>query len=158
MKKHRVGIYVFWILLSEGVGALAAWLTREDMEIYKLQINKPPLSPPAIVFPIVWILLYALMGVGAARVALSQRSAEKHNALQSFFLQLAVNFSWTIIFFHLRLFGWSLGVLLALLGLVIWMTYRFSQIDKPAARIQVPYVLWLTFAAYLNAGVWYLNG
>lgn len=144
-------------MLTEAVGALAGFLTRDGMEFYKTQVVKPPLSPPAIVFPIVWGILYALMGIGIARVWLSARSEERADAIQVYLLQLAINFTWSIFFFNLRSYGGALAVLLILLGLIFWMIFRFRRVDRPAARLQIPYVIWVCFAAYLNAGVWLLN-
>ena len=149
--------YVFWIAVTEAVGALAGFLTRDGMELYKTQVIKPPLSPPALVFPIVWAIIYALMGIGIARVVLSARSEERSDAIQVYLLQLAINFTWSIFFFHLRSYGGALLVLLFLLALIIWMILRFRRVDRPAARLQIPYVVWVSFAAYLNAGVWLLN-
>lgn len=158
MKKQAWKTYVFWIVLAEAVGALAGWLTRGGAELYRRGITRPPLSPPGIVFPIVWVVLYALMGVGAARVRLTPPSRERTRALEVFLLQLAVNFLWPILFFGLQSFGLALLWLAALWGLVLWMMSAFSQVDLPAARLQFPYFLWVTFAAYLNFGVWRLNG
>ena len=148
---------MFWIAVTEAVGALAGFLTRDGMELYKTQVIKPPLSPPALVFPIVWAILYALMGIGIARVVLSARSEERSDAIQVYLLQLAINFTWSIFFFHLRSYGGALLVLLFLLALIIWMILRFRRVDRPAAWLQIPYVVWVSFAAYLNAGVWLLN-
>lgn len=157
MKKRRFLTYLFWILLTEAVGALAAWLTMDGMELYKTQTIKPMLSPPAIVFPIVWTILYALMGIGMARIVLSANSEERTDAIQVYLLQLAVNFTWSIFFFRLQAYGGALIVLVLLLLLIIWMILRFRRVEKPAAFLQIPYVLWVAFAAYLNAGVWLLN-
>ena len=148
---------MIWIVLTEAVGTLAGFLTRDGMELYKTQVVKPPLSPPAIVFPIVWGILYALMRIGIARVWLSARSEERADAIQVYLLQLAINFTWSIFFFNLRSYGGALTVLLILLGLIFWMIFRFRRVDRPAARLQIPYVIWVCFAAYLNAGVWLLN-
>lgn len=157
MKKRRIAVYGFWILATEAVGALSAWLTREDMRYFQDRVIQPPLSPPAILFPIVWGILYLLMGVGMARVVLSVQSRERTNGMQIYLLQLAVNFIWSIVFFHLRSYLLALAVLMLLLGLILWMIHRFRQVDKPAARLQIPYLLWVCFAAYLNAGIYLLN-
>lgn len=157
MKQKRIWTYVFWIGITEAVGALAGFLTRDGMEIYKTQMIKPLLSPPAVVFPIVWAILYALMGIGIARVVLSAHSEERSDAIQVYLLQLAINFIWSIFFFSLRTYGGALAVLLLLLGLIICMIIRFRRVERPAAWLQLPYVLWVSFAGYLNAGVWILN-
>ena len=148
---------MLWLGLTEAVGALSGWLTRDGMELYKSQVIKPALSPPPIVFPIVWGILYGLMGIGMARVTLSARSEERTDAMHVYLLQLAVNFVWSIFFFNLQSYGGALIVLLILLALIIWMISRFHRVDSPAALLQIPYVLWVSFAAYLNAGVWVLN-
>lgn len=149
--------YLYWIALAEGVGALSGFLSRDGMDVYMETIYKPPLSPPGIVFPIVWGILFALMGFGAARVYLSEPSAQRSRGLKLFALQLAVNFFWSLIFFNLQAFGFALAWLGLLWLLVVWMTLTFHQVDAAAGWIQVPYLLWLAFAAYLNAGVWVLN-
>lgn len=149
--------YVFWILLAEGVGGLSGWLTREGTKIYNESIVQPPLSPPGVVFPIVWGILFALMGIGAARVYLAPPSSERSRSLLVFFLQLTFNFLWSIIFFNLQAFGLAFIWLVALWLLIVWMIVSFRKVDPIAAWLQVPYLLWVTFAAYLNFGVWFLN-
>lgn len=139
------------------MGALSGWLTREGTAVYAQTIMKPPLSPPGWVFPVVWTLLYALMGIGAARVYLTPPSKMRSLGLNLFVLQLMVNFFWSPIFFNLQAFGFAFFWLLLLWGLVVWMIVTFWKVDPLAAKLQIPYLLWLTFAAYLNFGVWYLN-
>ena len=157
MNKHTWKPYVLWILLAEAVGALSGWLSREGMQIYNETIIQPPLSPPSFLFPIVWGILYALMGYSAARVSLTDPSPERSRGLNLFVIQLVVNFFWSLIFFNLQIFGFAALWLLLLWGLVLWMTLTFRKADTLAALLQVPYLIWLTFAAYLNIGVWYLN-
>ena len=149
--------YAFWILLSEAVGGLSGWLTREGTNIYQSTVAQPPLSPPPLVFPIVWGILFALMGIGAARIYLALPSGRRTRALAVFLLQLLFNFFWSIIFFNLQAYGFALIWLIALWGLILWMILSFARVDKPAALLQIPYLLWVTFALYLNAGVWVLN-
>lgn len=149
--------YLFWILLAEAVGALSGWLTREGTQIYAQTIVKPPLSPPGLVFPVVWTALYALMGISAARIYQSPPSKMRSLGLNLFVVQLVVNFFWSPIFFNLQAFGFAFLWLLLLWGLVLWMILTFRKVDPLAAKLQIPYLLWLTFAAYLNLGVWYLN-
>lgn len=149
--------YTFWILLAEAIGALSGWLTREGAQIYGQTIVKPPLSPPAVVFPIVWSILYALMGVSAARIYQSGESKDRSRSLNLFILQLIVNFFWSPIFFNAQAFGFAFLWLLLLWVLVFCMILAFRKVDPLAAVLQIPYLLWLTFAAYLNFGVWILN-
>lgn len=157
MKQHKWLSYVLWILFTEGVGFLSGWLTREGSQLYSQTIVKPPLSPPAMVFPIVWGILFVLMGIGAARIYLAEPSPERTRGLRIFLLQLAFNFFWSILFFNFQVFGIALIWLLILWGLILWMIFTFRQVDPLAAWLQVPYLLWVSFAAYLNFGVWRLN-
>lgn len=157
MKKGTWKTYAFWIFFTEAVGALSGWLTRTGTEIFRESILQPPLSPPSIVFPFVWGILYGLMGISAARVSLSPASRNRGRGLNLYIAQLTVNFFWTLIFFNAQAFGFAFFWLLLLWALVLWMILVFRSVDPTAAKLQVPYLLWLTFAAYLNLGVWYLN-
>jgi len=143
--------------LSEAVGGLSGFLTREGMKAYSIFVKKPPLTPPDIVFPIVWTILFALMGIGAARVWMKGPSGDRTRATAVFFLQLAVNFSWTMVFFGYHAFGAALAVIALLWILILFMIFSFKKLDKFAAYLQIPYLLWVSFAAYLNAAVWLLN-
>ena len=151
-------LYAVWILFVEAVGALSGWLTREGAKRYSESVIQPPLSPPAIVFPIVWGILFALMGISVARVYQAPRSRARTRGLWLFFLQLAFNFLWSILFFQFQAFGGALIWLLVLWALILGMIFAFHRVDPPAAWLQIPYLLWVTFAAYLNFGVWQLNG
>ena len=157
MKKRAWKVYVLWILFTEAVGALSGFLTRKGSQIYTQTVVKPPLSPPAIVFPIVWGILFALMGIGAARIYLAPPSSDRSKSLLLFLLQLAFNFFWSIIFFSLQAFSFALIWLVLLWVLIVCMVRAFWKVDKIAAWLQIPYLLWVTFAAYLNFGVWRLN-
>ena len=157
MKTRPWRSYAFWILLSEAVGLLSGWLTRDGVQLYTDTVMKPALTPPGIVFPIVWTILYALMGIGAARVALTPASEDRSNALLLFLLQLAFNFLWSTLFFTYQAFGAALIWLLILWVMIILMILAFRRVDPLAAKLQIPYLIWVTFAAYLNAGVWLLN-
>ena len=148
---------VGFIALAEAVGGLSALLSGCGMELYRDTLVKPPLSPPGIVFPIVWTILFALMGIGAARVYLAPPSPTRSRALLVFAVQLAFNFLWSIFFFRFQLYGFSLIWLIALWVLILWMTELFSQVDRWARLLQIPYLLWVAFAGYLNFGIWWLN-
>ena len=119
-------------------------------------LRLPPLSPPGIVFPIVWTLLFILMGAGAAMIYCSQ-DLERESALRIYAAQLVFNFFWSIFFFALQWRLFAFFWLLALAALVLWMIVRFARILPLAGWLQLPYFLWLVFAGYLNLGVWFLN-
>lgn len=157
MIKQNWKTYAFWILLAEGTGALSGWLSREGMRLYEQTVTQPPLSPPMFLFPIVWGILYALMGISAARISLAPPSQDRSRGLNLFIAQLIVNFFWSPIFFNAQAFGFALLWLLLLWVLVLGMILTFRKVDPLAAWLQVPYLLWLTFAAWLTYGVWQLN-
>ena len=157
MKRQGWKAYLIWILLTEAVGGLAALLTQESVRLYGSAIHTPPLSPPASVFPIAWTILYALMGVSAARIWLLPGSAARRAALRVYLLQLAVNFFWSLWFFNLQAFGFAFFWLVLLCALIVRMLLAFRELDAPAGWLQLPYLLWVFFAGYLNYGVWMLN-
>ena len=134
------------LLISLGTGVIASFLTSGSMDQYQ-EMYHPPLSPPGWVFPIVWLILYTLMGISAYRIYMKNPKAE---ALKLYIIQLAVNFLWPIFFFNL---GWQLFAavwILLLWYLVFLLIKEFSKIDPGAAKLLIPYLIWLTFAAYLN--------
>ena len=157
MKKNAGRTYALWILGTEAVGALAGWLTREGTEIFNLSVAEPPFSPPAAVFPIVWTILYLLMGIGAARIAMAPPWDARSRSLTLYLVQLFFNFLWPFVFFNLQWYGVAFLWLIALWLLVFFMIQSFRTVDPTAAALQLPYLIWLTFAAYLNLGVWLLN-
>ena len=156
MKKNRWQPYVGFIILSEAVGLLAGVLTRNAMPAYDALLN-PSLTPPDLAFPIAWGVLYLLMGIGAARIYQTDAPGRK-KAIAVFGVQLAVNFAWSLIFFNLQAFGFAFFWLLLLLALILWMIALFWKLDRPAALLQIPYLLWVSFAGYLNYAIWHLNG
>ena len=117
---------------------------------------QPPLSPPAYLFPIVWTLLFLLMSVSAAIIYDSDDEISP-KALFLYMIQLTLNFWWCVLFFGFRLYFFSFIWLLLLLLTVFIMTVLFYRVNKLAGILQIPYILWLTFAAYLNFGIWFLN-
>ena len=157
MERRTWKPYVIWIILSEAVGGLSGWLTRDGTQVYMAEVVKPPLSPPSAVFPVVWAVLFALMGIGAARISLAPASYARSVSLRLFLVQLGFNLLWSVIFFNLQRYGFALIWLAALWVLILWMILSFRRVDQPAAWLQVPYLLWVSFAAYLNLGVWILN-
>lgn len=157
MINQNVKTYARWIALAEGIGIFSGLLSRGGMEQFQSNALQSPLSPPPILFPIVWTVLYALMGIGAARVALMPDSPQRSRGLNLFVAQLIVNFFWSLIFFNTNAFGFAFAWLLLLWVLVALMILAFRKVDPIAGWLQIPYLIWLTFAAYLNYQVWMLN-
>ena len=149
--------YVICVLLVELCGFGVGMMTREGTAIYRDTIAKPPLSPAPIAFPIAWTILYALMGISLARVIMSEASGDRTAAIALFAAQLVFNLAWCFIFFKAQRFGFAFIWLLIMFMLVVLMFLKFRKIDAIAANIQIPYMLWLVFAGYLNLGVWILN-
>ena len=154
----KIKYYVIGILIPVAIGGLSALLTRGDMDIYK-DVAMPPFAPPAILFPIAWSILYVLMSVSSVMVLLEKSVpfSDKAKAFLYYFLSLCVNFLWNIIFFKLRAFFACFILILILLFLIIKTIIEYIKINKIAAYLQIPYALWVTFAAILNFSVWYLN-
>lgn len=139
------------------VGVLAALLTRDSMNIFS-ELNKPALSPPGWLFPVVWTILYTLMGISAYLITNSKAEPiDKAKALAIYTYQLAVNFLWSIFFFNFEWYLFSFIWIVLLWILIILMIRAFYKINRTAAYLNIPYLLWVTFAAYLNLGIWWLN-
>ena len=152
--KKQIRMYVISIVIALAVGGISAWVNAGKMEMPNL--IKPPLTPPTWLFPVVWTILFTLMGISAAKVYLSQ-SSQKNDALFIYAVQLAVNFLWTIFYFNFGALLLSFFWLLFLIGLVILMIRRFEKAVPGAGKLQIPYLVWLIFAAYLNFATWLLN-
>ena len=143
------------IAIPLAVGGVSALFTAGNMKLSE-EINKPPLSPPGWLFPVVWTILYLLMGYASYRV-LAANTPDTKKALRLYGAQLALNFLWPILFFG---FDAYLPAFLMLIGLwiAIFLTIRrFSEIDEVAGNLLLPYLLWVTFAGYLNFGIFLLN-
>ena len=154
----KIRSFIIAIIIPLAVGGLSALLTMGSMDLYET-IIQPPLAPPAILFPIVWTILYTLMGISSGIIYNSQNGTEaaRNNALAVYALQLFINFIWSIVFFNLRAFLPAFVLILVLWVLIIVMIIRFYKIDKTAALLQIPYLLWVTFAAYLTLAIYILN-
>lgn len=155
---QKIKPYLISILIALGVGGLSAFLTRNSMDIYE-NINQPPLSPPSILFPIVWSVLFILMGVSAAIIYSYKKEepAAVRDALIVYAISLFFNFFWTIIFFNMQAYLFAFIWLIALWILIILTINAYKKISPLAAYLQIPYLIWVTFAAYLNLGVYVLN-
>lgn len=154
---HRINLKQLAISLaiSLGTGFLSGLVTMLGMENFK-KANKPPLTPPDFIFPIVWTLLFILMGISAYMIYRSDKQG-KSKALIVYGIQLLVNFLWPIFFFNFSAYLFSFIWILLLWLLIILMIKLFYPIRKTSALLQIPYLLWVTFAAYLNFGVYLLN-
>lgn len=154
MKIKNKSALIIAILIPIAAGTLSA-LFSKNMAVYST-LNKPPLSPPGFIFPIVWLILYVLMGI-SSYIIYEAKSPYKNKALKAYAIQLFFNFFWSILFFGFSLYLPAFLWLLALIALITIMIYLFYQISPLAAYLQIPYLLWCIFAAYLNFMIYLLN-
>lgn len=156
--KQKIKTYAIAIAIPVSVGLLSALLTMGNRQIYET-LRVPPLAPPAILFPIVWTVLYVLMGVSSGMIWLrrEQDPRQARRGLVYYAVSLVFNFFWSILFFRLRLFLFSFFWLLALLYLIIRTMLAYECVYPTAAYLQILYLFWVSFAGYLNFAIWFLN-
>ena len=156
--KQKLKIYAVAIAVPLVVGGFSALLEMKNMQIYE-QVKTPPLSPPSILFPIVWTLLYVLMGVSSAIIWINRQTDERaaEKGLLIYAVSLFFNFVWSILFFNFRLFFIAFIWLIVLLGQIIGTIVSYKKVSPAAAYLQIPYAVWVTLAGYLNFGIWILN-
>jgi tryptophan-rich sensory protein len=154
----NVGALIVSVAVSEAAGIVGTAFTAPNIPTWYASLARPALSPPNWLFAPVWISLYACMGVAAFLVWRSAaRREDVRLALAVFGMQLVLNASWSFVFFGLRNPAFAFAVIVAYWLSIICVMIRFCRISKPAAWLLVPLLLWVTFAAYLNAAIWLLN-
>lgn len=158
MKPINLKRLIIAVVIPLAVGGLSALISGNISGKYS-DFVQPPLSPPAIVFPIVWTVLYALMGIASYLVyeESSVKHQKKNDALLFYGIQLFVNFLWSIIFFRFDAYWLAFALIIALVVLVVITMIKFREINKTAFYLLIPYIIWLLFATYLNFGVAVLN-
>lgn len=157
MKKRSVVDLLLFIVSAELAGVLSALLSGGFGDFY-VKYEKPFLLPPSWLFPVVWTVLYALMGISAYLVSSSDADeSAKKRALTVYWAQLAVNFLWSIVFFRFEMLWGAVAVIIVLIALIIAMISEFKKLSPAAAYINIPYLLWTLFAAYLTIAVAVMN-
>ncbi len=159
MKKRSIPDLLIFILSAEAIGAVSALISGNMNDFFE-KYQEPPLQPPSWVFPVVWAILYALMGISAYLIYMSKTSetaAENKKALTVYWVQLAVNFSWSIVFFRFEALWAAVAVVLVLLVMIVIMIAKFRKIRPLAGYINIPYLLWVAFASYLTIAVAVIN-
>ncbi len=155
---ENILVYAISIGIALLVGGLSALVTGGSMGIYE-EIITPPLAPPSWLFPVVWTILFILMGISAAMIYNDRKAsmAQKKSALYTYALSLIVNFFWSIIFFNFRAFFFAFIWLVLLLYLIINTILKYYKIKPLAAYLQIPYAIWVSFAGYLTLAIWILK-
>ena len=153
MKKSNVFIWIKSILITLIVGGIVGLIISRFIDYESL--NRPPLSPPSILFPIVWTILYILMGISYAKLEIENNV--NTSTMWLYYAQLFVNALWSIFFFVFKWRLFSFFWIILLIVLVIKMIIEFYKRDKTAGLLQIPYLIWICFAAYLNLWVYLLN-
>ena len=155
--KFNTKLLILCLVIPLAVGGIAALLTGSGMDAFET-LNQPPLSPPGWLFPVVWTILYILMGIASYLVLTSGKSQESiRRALVLYGIQLALNFLWPVFFFSLSAYLFAFILLLALWLLILATTVTFYRLSDTAGYLMIPYLIWVTFAGYLNLGVYLLN-
>lgn len=157
MKKIKVKSLLINLAIPLGIGGLSYLCTKDNMNLFD-NVVQPPLAPPQWLFPIVWSVLYVLMGIASYLIYEKRDSHEEtKTALILYGIQLAFNFFWSILFFNLKWYFIAFLWLIVLWSLIYGCIRAFRPIEKTAAYLLIPYLLWVTFAGYLNLGISLLN-
>lgn len=154
MKKSQL---LLWIISLQLVGFGLGMLTAKNIPDWYVHLIKSPLTPPAFIFSLVWPLLYVLIAVVGYRTVNNSSSKQKNYALFLYCIQLIMNWLWTPFFFYMHWLGFSFIWLLGLFFLTGFMIKYYWDFDRISAWLLFPYWLWLGFATYLNAYIWYYN-
>jgi benzodiazapine receptor len=139
------------------IGSLSGVATATSVKTWYVTLNKPFFNPPNYLFGPVWTTLYVLMGISLYMIWQSPSTASKKNAMIAFCLQLFLNFWWSFLFFQFHLIGIAFVEIVLIWISIFWMIREFSKINTIAAYLQIPYLLWVSFATILNGSIWWLN-
>ena len=148
---------IICIIIPLAVGAISGYATVSSISTWYAALNKPSFNPPNYIFGPVWTTLYLLMGISLYMVVRTTSNKDRRRATALFAVQLTLNFIWSFLFFTFHQTGLALiniGMLWLSIAGMIW---AFYQVNKTAALLQIPYIMWVSFASVLNAAIWVLN-
>lgn len=157
MKKSDIIKLVISISIPLALGAVAGRVTAQAVPEWFASLNRPSFSPPNWIFGPVWTVLYILLGISLFLIWKQIPSKQRNNALLIFSLQMFLNFIWSFVFFYFHQIGLALIVIIGLWISIIFMLISFYKIKPLSAYLNIPYLLWVTFASVLNAGYYFLN-
>lgn len=153
----KILTFLVCLAIPLAVGGISGFATVTGIDTWYSTINKPSFNPPNWLFAPVWTTLYALMGIGLFLVWRSPESQDRKNALTIFGIQLFLNFCWSFLFFYFESPGIAFMEILVLWVSILMMIFFFRKVSPTAAYLQIPYLLWVSFASVLNASIWWLN-
>ena len=157
MKTADIGKLLISIILPLSIGAIAGIFTARAIPEWYATLNQPSFNPPNWVFGPVWTTLYIILGISLFMIWKLPASKERNLAILVFIVQLVLNFCWSFFFFYFKMIGLALIDLLTLWTMIVVMLVRFYKLKPIAAYINIPYLLWVTFATMLNAAYFFLN-
>lgn len=157
MKISHIIKLIISILLPLSVGAIAGMFTAQAVPTWYASLNRPSFNPPNWVFGPVWTFLYILLGFSFFLIWKLENSKQRNLAIWAFSIQLLLNFIWSFLFFYFNMIGIALIEIIFLWLSIVFMLYSFYRINHLSAFINIPYLLWVTFATILNAGYYFLN-
>jgi tryptophan-rich sensory protein len=157
MKRSNILKLIASLVIPLAIGAIAGISTSKAIPGWYETLNKPSFNPPNWIFGPVWTTLYFLMGISLFLVWRQNASRERNNAILVFITQLVLNFCWSFLFFHFHQIGLALVDIVLLWLCIFLMILLFYKIKPVAAYINIPYILWVTFATLLNAAYYFLN-
>ncbi len=148
---------ILCISLTLSIGSISGIATSSGINNWYVTLNKPVFNPPNYLFGPVWTVLYILMGVSFYLILQSENSILKRRAIIIFFIQLFLNFCWSFLFFKFKLVEVAFIEIISIWVSIIIMIFTFYKINKTASYLQIPYLLWVSFASVLNGSIWILN-
>jgi len=158
MKSIKVFItLLICLLIPLAIGGISGFATATSITDWYVALIKPSFNPPNYLFAPVWTTLYALMGISLFIIWRSPTGRMRNNALVIFAVQITLNFFWSFLFFKFKLPGVALIEIVLLWTSILMMIIFFKRVSKLAAFLQIPYLLWVSFASVLNAAIWFLN-
>lgn len=157
MNRTLILKFVISLLLPLSLGAVAGIFTAQAVPEWYATLNQPSFSPPNWIFGPVWTTLYLILGVSFFLIWKQEQSKRRNQAILIFLVQIALNFGWSFLFFYYHLIGFALIEIILLWGTILGMILMFYKIRPLAAYLNLPYLLWVTFATILNAGYYFLN-
>ena len=153
----KIFTFFLCITLTMAVGAVSGIATAGGIDDWFYALNKPFFNPPSAVFGPVWTLLYLLMGISLYLILSPTSSPLRTKAIIIFGVQLALNFVWSFLFFKYRLLGFAFIEIVLIWVSIVFMINSFYSVNKKAAYLQIPYLVWVSFATLLNGSIWFLN-